>query len=176
VKSGVVARRQSAKSRGGPVFCGACAARRLWKLVVRDSGRHLAGLNQPRQVPGGSARLAPNSTRKAIPRFDKPGYGRCIDFEVRQTEIFARWLANLHDGRARGRINARILRLSIGNPGDTKSVGGGVSEMRIDYGPGYRVYFVRRGEALVILVAGGDKPTQNHDVAMASARPLGAQA
>ena len=87
--------------------------------------------------------------------------------EVRQTEIFARWLANLRDGRARARINARIRRLSVGNPGDAKSVGGGVSEMRIDYGPGYRVYFICRGEALVILVASGDKRTQNHDIAMA---------
>ena len=72
--------------------------------------------------------------------------------EVRQTEIFACWLANLRDGRARARMNARIRRLSVGNPRDAKSVGGGVSEMRIDYGPGYRVYFVSRGEALVILV------------------------
>jgi putative addiction module killer protein len=87
--------------------------------------------------------------------------------EVRQTEIFARWLANLRDGRARARINARIRRLSIGNPGDAKSVGGGVSELRIDYGPGYRVYFVRRGEALVILVAGGDKRTQSRDITTA---------
>ena len=87
--------------------------------------------------------------------------------EVRQTEIFARWLANLRDGRARARINTRIRRLSIGNPGDTRSVGGGVSELRIDYGPGYRVYFVRRSEALVVLVSGGDKRTQDHDIAMA---------
>ena len=87
--------------------------------------------------------------------------------EVRQTEIFARWLANLRDGRARARINTRIRRLSIGNPGDTRSVGGGVSELRIDYGPGYRVYFVRRSEVLVILVSGGDKRTQDHDIAMA---------
>jgi putative addiction module killer protein len=87
--------------------------------------------------------------------------------EVRQTEIFARWLANLRDGRARARIKTRIRRLSIGNPGDTRSVGGGVSELRIDYGPGYRVYFVRRSEALVILVSGGDKRTQDHDIAMA---------
>jgi putative addiction module killer protein len=87
--------------------------------------------------------------------------------EVRQTEIFARWLANLRDSRARARINARIRRLSTGNPGDTRSVGGGVSELRIDYGPGYRVYFVRRGEALVILVSGGDKRTQDRDIAMA---------
>jgi putative addiction module killer protein len=87
--------------------------------------------------------------------------------EVRQTEIFARWLANLRDGRARARINARIRRLSIGNPGDTKPVGGDVSEMRIDYGRGYHVCFVRRGEALVMLVAGGDKRTQDRDIAMA---------
>jgi putative addiction module killer protein len=76
-------------------------------------------------------------------------------------------LANVPDGRARARINARIRRLSIGNPGDAKSVGGGVLELRIDYGPGYRVYFVRRGEALVILVAGGNKRTQKHDIATA---------
>ena len=87
--------------------------------------------------------------------------------EVRQTEIFARWLEKLQYGQARARINARIRRLSVGNPGDVKSVGGGVSEMRIDYGPGYRVYFVRRDKALVILVAGGDKKTQSHDIAMA---------
>ena len=82
--------------------------------------------------------------------------------EVRQTEIFARWLEKLRDGRARARINARIRRLSVGNPGDVKSVRGGVLEMRIDYGPGYRVNFVRRGEAL-----GGDKQTQSHDIVMA---------
>jgi putative addiction module killer protein len=87
--------------------------------------------------------------------------------EIRQTEIFARWLANMRDAHARARINARIRRLSLGNPGDTKSVGGGVSEMRIDYGPGYRVYFVRRGEALAILLAGGEKRRQNQDIAMA---------
>jgi putative addiction module killer protein len=87
--------------------------------------------------------------------------------EVRQTEDFARWLAGLRDGRARARINVRIRRMSLGNPGDVRPVGGGVSEMRIDYGPGYRVYFVRRGETLVILVAGGDKRTQDQDIAMA---------
>jgi putative addiction module killer protein len=87
--------------------------------------------------------------------------------EIRQTEMFARWLTNLRDSRARARINARILRLSLGNPGDTRSVGGGVSEMRIDYGPGYRVYFVHRGGTLVVLVAGGDKRSQKRDIAMA---------
>ena len=81
--------------------------------------------------------------------------GYRLAIEVRQTEIFARWLANLRDSRARARIIARIRRLSLGNPGDARSVGGGVSEMRIDYGPGYRVYFVRRGEALATLSPAG---------------------
>jgi putative addiction module killer protein len=87
--------------------------------------------------------------------------------EVRQTEVFANWLGGLRDSRARARINARIRRISLGNPGDVRPVGGGVSEMRIDYGPGYRVYFVSRGEALVILLAGGDKRTQDQDIATA---------
>lgn len=71
--------------------------------------------------------------------------------------------------RARIRINVRIRRLSIGNPGDVKPVGEGVSEMRVDYGPGYRIYFVQRGAALVILLAGGDKRTQERDIATARA-------
>jgi putative addiction module killer protein len=87
--------------------------------------------------------------------------------EVRQTETFARWLARLRDGRARARIQARIDRLQLGNPGDVKAVGGGISEMRIDYGPGYRIYFVQRGATLVILLAGGDKHTQEGDIAAA---------
>jgi putative addiction module killer protein len=87
--------------------------------------------------------------------------------EVRQTESFAQWLAGLRDDRARARIQARIDRLEIGNPGDVKPAGGGISEMRIDYGPGYRIYFVARGTALVILLAGGDKRTQNRDIATA---------
>lgn len=87
--------------------------------------------------------------------------------EVRQTETFARWLVGLRDRRARARIQARIDRLQLGNPGDVKAVGGGISEMRIDYGPGYRVYFVQRGTTLVILLAGGDKHTQERDIATA---------
>jgi putative addiction module killer protein len=87
--------------------------------------------------------------------------------EVRQTQTFARWFAGLRDGRARARIQARIDRLEIGNPGDVRPAGGGISEMRIDYGPGYRVYFVARGSALVILLAGGDKRTQGSDIATA---------
>jgi putative addiction module killer protein len=84
--------------------------------------------------------------------------------EIRQTERFARWFAALRDGRARTRIQARIDRLAIGNAGDVKPVGSGVSEMRVDYGPGYRVYFAQQGAALVVLLAGGDKGTQDRDI------------
>ncbi len=87
--------------------------------------------------------------------------------EIRQTEVYSQWFDDLRDRQARARINARIRRLSLGNPGDVKPVGEGVSEMRIEYGPGYRVYFVRRGQALVILLAGGDKHTQDRDIKMA---------
>lgn len=89
--------------------------------------------------------------------------------EVRQTEAYARWIADLNDDRARARIEVRIYRLSLGNPGDIKPVGEGVSEMRIDYGPGYRVYLTQRGKALVILLCGGDKRTQSRDIAAAKA-------
>ena len=94
--------------------------------------------------------------------------------EVRQTEVFSKWLRELRDRQARVRIQTRIDRLQLGLAGDAKPVGEGVSELRIDYGPGYRVYFVWRGRELVILLAGGDKRTQNHDIktAMALARNL----
>jgi putative addiction module killer protein len=84
--------------------------------------------------------------------------------EVRQTEIFARWLRGLADARARARIAARIDRLAHGNPGDVASVGEGVSELRIHFGPGYRVYFVARGRAVVVLLCGGDKASQPRDI------------
>lgn len=87
--------------------------------------------------------------------------------EVRQTETFARWFAGLRDDRARTRIQARIDRLELGNAGDVKPVGEGVSEMRIDYGPGYRMYYLQRGAELVILLAGGDKDSQDKDIATA---------
>ena len=89
--------------------------------------------------------------------------------EVYQTEAYARWIAGLADDRARARIEVRIYRLSLGNAGDVKPIGEGVSELRIDYGPGYRVYLTRRGKALVILLCGGDKRTQNKDIATAKA-------
>lgn len=87
--------------------------------------------------------------------------------EIRKTEVFARWLDDLRDLRARARIQARIERLSLGNPGNVKPVGEGVSELRIDYGPGYRVYFKRRGRTLIILLAGGDKSSQAKDIKVA---------
>jgi putative addiction module killer protein len=84
--------------------------------------------------------------------------------EIRKTEVFAKWIDELQDIRARARILVRIERLSAENPGDVKSVGEGVSEMRIDYGPGYRVYYKQQGRKVVILLAGGDKKSQAKDI------------
>jgi putative addiction module killer protein len=84
--------------------------------------------------------------------------------EIRQSERYARWFKNLRDRQARVRIDVQIRRLSLGNPGDVRPVGAGVSELRIDWGPGYRVYFVSRGRSMVILLAGGDKRTQARDI------------
>jgi putative addiction module killer protein len=84
--------------------------------------------------------------------------------ELRQTNEFAEWIDDLRDIRGRARIQARIERLAMGNPGDAKSVGEGVCELRIKYGPGYRVYFTRRGREVVLLLAGGDKSSQTRDI------------
>lgn len=84
--------------------------------------------------------------------------------EIRKTAVFERWFSTLRDRQVRARVSIRIDRLALGNPGDAKPVGSGVSELRIDYGPGYRVYYVRQGTALVVLLAGGDKRTQNRDI------------
>jgi putative addiction module killer protein len=89
--------------------------------------------------------------------------------EIRQTEEFERWLSRLRDTTARARILVRLRRLAFGNPGDVRPVGGGVSELRIDYGPGYRVYFVQRGEILIVVLCGGDKRTQQGDISRAIA-------
>jgi putative addiction module killer protein len=84
--------------------------------------------------------------------------------QIEVTDVFDRWLKGLRDLQAKERIFARIRRLSQGNPGDVKPVGKGVSEMRINYGPGYRLYLVQRGDALIILLCGGDKSSQSQDI------------
>ena len=84
--------------------------------------------------------------------------------EVRQTAEYKAWFTSLRDRVARTRIDIRIRRLSLGNAGDAKPVGEGVSELRIDHGPGYRVYYVQRGSVVIVLLAGGDKSTQAQDI------------
>jgi putative addiction module killer protein len=87
--------------------------------------------------------------------------------EIVKTDVFDKWLTALRDRKARARILVRISRLALGNPGDVKPVGHGLSEMRIDEGPGYRVYFLQRGTTLIVLLAGGDKATQDRDIRQA---------
>jgi putative addiction module killer protein len=87
--------------------------------------------------------------------------------QVRKTEIFSKWLDGLADVCARARVLVRIERLASGNPGDVKPVGAAISELRIDYGPGYRVYFTKVGREIIILLAGGTKQTQDADIKLA---------
>lgn len=87
--------------------------------------------------------------------------------EIRQTVTYEKWFEALKDRNARMRINIRIRRLASGNPGDIKSVGNGISEIRINYGPGYRVYFIQKGYKIVILLCGGNKSTQSRDIKQA---------
>lgn len=87
--------------------------------------------------------------------------------DVRETDEFSEWLHALRDARARAKILIRIDRLANGNPGDVAPVGKGVSELRINYGPGYRIYYVQRGTRYILLLAGGDKSTQGKDIAAA---------
>jgi putative addiction module killer protein len=84
--------------------------------------------------------------------------------ELRKTDLFAKWLDGLDDDRAKAKIAQRLVRVQSGLFGDVKPVGGSVSELRIDYGPGYRLYFTQRGRAIVILLCGGDKSTQRADI------------
>jgi putative addiction module killer protein len=88
-------------------------------------------------------------------------------FEIRKAQAFVQWLDSLRDIQARARVLVRIERLVAGNPGDVKPVGEGVSELRINYGPGYRVYYKMQGQTIVVLLAGGDKRTQAKDIEQA---------
>ena len=87
--------------------------------------------------------------------------------EIIKSDTFDRWLRKLRDPRAKARVEMRIRRLSLGNAGDVQPIGEGLSEMRIDYGPGYRVYFMQQNKVLVLLLCGGDKSTQQKDIAKA---------
>lgn len=87
--------------------------------------------------------------------------------EIRKTDTYALWIDNLRDLQARACVQVRVERLAAGNPGDVRAIGEGVSELRIDYGPGYRVYFTKRGREVVILLAGGNKTTQSADIKVA---------
>jgi len=89
--------------------------------------------------------------------------------EISKTDFYAKWIDGLRDIRARARILVRVERLAAGNPGDVKPIGEGVSEMRVDYGPGYRVYFTRKNRKLIILLAGGNKKSQSKDIQKAKA-------
>jgi len=84
--------------------------------------------------------------------------------EIRKTDEYAHWFSRLRDNRAKARINIRIQRLGLGNPGDVKPVGSGISELRIDVGKDYRIYFIQRGSCVIVLLAGGDKSTQKKDI------------
>jgi putative addiction module killer protein len=94
---------------------------------------------------------------------------RILTFEVQKTDEFDRWLATLRDQRAVAKIASRIERLAMGNAGDVKAVGAGVSELRVDYGPGYRVYYKQIGNRIVLILCGGDKSTQDRDISHAKA-------
>ena len=89
--------------------------------------------------------------------------------EIRLTETFAEWLADLRDRRAAARIAERLGRLALGNPRDVKPVGEGLSELRIDFGPGYRVYYIQRGVVLIVVLCSGDKSSQDRDIVRAKA-------
>ena len=155
-----------------PQFQAAVGAALEWPNVPGYSHSFIP----PRVVPPSGSIIceatipsSPSSVTLSMSQFGvlRPRYPMAYNMvmvEIRQTDAYARWFRRLRDRQARVRIDSRIRRLSLGNTGDVRPVGEGVSEIRIDYGPGYRVYFVQRGEALVVLLAGGDKDSQDRDI------------
>ena len=139
-----------------------------------------ASRRQRTQNPGNSyirgrlTKVEPNidASSQAFPFVYSRGYNSRVT-EIRQTAAYARWFKKLRDRNARSRILARIRRLSLGNPGLVKPVGEGVSELKVDYGPGYRIYVKKSGNNLVVLLAGGNKRTQKRDIATAKALARG---
>jgi putative addiction module killer protein len=101
---------------------------------------------------------------RSVPRLHQVESAVIQMIEIQESATFGRWMRRLRDSRARARIVARIQRMAQGNLGDAKPIGGGLSELRIHYGPGYRVYFMHRGDALIILLCGGDKSDQARDI------------
>ena len=122
---------------------------------------------ESRVSPGGAQRV------EVARELKEGGEGACERYpmgytwgmvEIQETHVFSRWFDHLKDAQAQARIQVRLDRLCLGLAGDVKPVGEGVSELRIEYGPGYRVYFVQRGTTLIVLLAGGDKKTQRQDI------------
>jgi putative addiction module killer protein len=105
----------------------------------------------------------PSACRPLVDKNDYVAYTLQMP-TIKRTDEFSNWLKDLRDIRARAKVLARIGRLSLGNPGDVAPVGDGISEMRIHYGPGYRVYYIQRGEEIVVLLCGGDKSSQVSDI------------
>jgi putative addiction module killer protein len=131
---------------------------------VPRKGENAAALGLGKQNSRGRVAYLPLTDRHYIACHYVVYRLRLAVIEVRQTEEFALWLRRLRDANAVARIVARIRRMEFGNLGDSKSLRGGLMEMRIDYGPGYRVYYVRRGAEIMILLCAGDKRTQQRDI------------
>lgn len=124
---------------------------------------------EPRHAPSALARCESQTATVARKRLQRriPKDTIRVVYQIHQTEQYARWFDGLRDRQARARILVRIRRLSLGGMGDAKRLGGGVLELRVDYGPGYRIYVARRGQTVYVLLAGGDKRTQEADIGRA---------
>ncbi len=137
------------------------------RFARRKEQRHAVGIPRIARCRTGASQFQAACTRTRTPSafapvYPKGYYARCM--RIRQTKVFEKWLRKLRDRKARARIGIRIRRLSLGSLGDVRPVGNGVSELRIDYGPGYRVYVMVSGSHSAVLLIGGDKRTQGQDI------------